>query len=122
MIKKSTKEQRAKVKTRIKKKIFGTSDRPRLTIYRSLHHLYAQIVDDAKSQVLAASSTLSPDVREEIKAIKSKKEIAKKVGVAIAQKALKNNIKKVVFDRSGYAYHGVVKSLAEGAREAGLKF
>jgi large subunit ribosomal protein L18 len=122
MIKKSSKEQRAKVKSRIRKKIFGTTDRPRLTIYRSLHHVYAQLIDDAQSRVIAATSTLSPEVREELKSVKSKKEIAKRVGAAIAQKALKNNVKTVVFDRSGYAYHGIVKSLAEGAREAGLKF
>jgi large subunit ribosomal protein L18 len=122
MIKRTTKEQRAKVKSRIRKKIFGTPEHPRLTVYRSLHHIYAQIIDDEKSLVLVAASTLSPEVRDEIKSLKGKKEIAKRVGVAIAQKALKNNLKKVVFDRSGYAYHGVVKSLAEGAREAGLKF
>ena len=122
MIKKTTKEQRAKVKSRVRKKIFGTAERPRLTIYRSLHHVYAQIIDDTKSRVVASSSTLSPELRDELKSVKSKKEVAKKVGVAIAQKALQNNVKMVVFDRSGYAYHGVVKSLAEGAREAGLKF
>jgi large subunit ribosomal protein L18 len=122
MIKKSTKVQRAKVKRRIRKKIFGTLECPRLTIYRSLHHVYAQLIDDAQSHVIAATSTLSPEVRDEVKSLKSKKEIAKRVGAAIAQKALKNNVKKVVFDRSGYAYHGIVKSLADGAREAGLKF
>lgn len=122
MIKKTTKEQRAKVKSRIRKKIFGTSDCPRLTIYRSLHHIYAQIVDDMQSKVIAASSTLSPELRDEIKTLKTRKEIAKRVGGAIAQKAIKNNVKNVVFDRSGYAYHGIVKSLADGAREAGLKF
>lgn len=122
MIKKTTKEQRAKVKSRVRKKIFGTAERPRLTVYRSLHHVYAQIIDDTKSRVVASSSTLSPELRDELKSIKSKKEVAKKVGAAIAQKALQNNVKMVVFDRSGYAYHGIVKSLAEGAREAGLKF
>jgi len=122
MIKKSKREQRIKVKSRIRKKIFGTAERPRLTVYRSLHHLYTQLVDDTQSRVIAAASTLSPEIREEIKGLKNRKEIAKKVGAAIAQKALKNNVKNVVFDRSGYAYHGLVQSIAEGAREAGLKF
>ena len=122
MIKKSTKVKRSKVKSRIRKKISGTSECPRLTVYRSLHHVYAQLIDDTESRVIAAASTLSPDLREEIKGLKTKKEIAKRVGNAIAQKALQSRIKHVVFDRSGYAYHGIVKSIADGAREAGLKF
>jgi large subunit ribosomal protein L18 len=122
MIKKSRIEQRLKIKKRIRKKIHGTTERPRLVVYRSLHHLYAQIVDDSQSKTLVASSTLEPNLREEVKAIKNKKEIAKRVGVEIAKKALDKNIKNVVFDRNGYTYHGIVKSLADGAREAGLKF
>ncbi|HTY35645.1 MAG TPA: 50S ribosomal protein L18 [Bacteroidota bacterium] len=122
MIKKSRSLRRAHIKTRIAKKIRGTAERPRLTIYRSLHHLYAQVVDDASSKVLAASSSLSKDLRDELKSVKSKKEVAKRVGKSVAQKALGQKIQHVVFDRNGYLYHGIVKSLADGAREAGLKF
>ncbi len=122
MIKKSRIEQRLKIKKRIRKKIHGTTDRPRLVVYRSLHHLYAQIVDDSQSKTLVASSTLEPNLRSEIESLKDKKEIAKRVGAEIAKKAIAKNIKNVVFDRNGYTYHGVVKSLADGAREAGLNF
>ncbi len=122
MINKSRVEQRAKVKQRVALKIRGTGERPRLTIYRSLHHVYAQLVDDATARTIASTSTLSPDLREELKSVKGKKEVAKRVGMAIAKKAQEKNIKHVVFDRNGYMYHGVVKSLADGAREAGLKF
>ena len=122
MIKKSRIQRRLKIKTRITKKIRGTTERPRLTVYRSLNHLYAQVVDDTQAKVLAASSSLAKDVRDELKAVKGKKEIAKRVGISVGKKALGQNVKKVVFDRNGYLYHGIVKSLADGAREAGLEF
>ena len=122
MIKKSRIRRRLQIKVRISKKIRGTTERPRLTVYRSLHHLYAQVVDDTQAKVLAASSSLTKDVRDELKAVKGKKEIAKRVGISVAKKALGQNVKKVVFDRNGYLYHGIVKSLADGAREAGLEF
>ncbi|MBI5019896.1 MAG: 50S ribosomal protein L18 [Ignavibacteriales bacterium] len=122
MIKKSRIEKRLKIKNRISKKIRGTTERPRLTIYRSLHHMYAQIVDDSQAKTLVAASTLSPSVRDEIKTLKGKKEIAKRVGAEIGKLALEKKLSKVVFDRNGYSYHGVVKSLADAAREAGLKF
>jgi large subunit ribosomal protein L18 len=122
MINKSRQIQRAKVKQRIRKKIRGTSTMPRLVIYRSLHHIYAQIIDDSQSKTIIASSTLSPTLREEIKGIKGKKEVAKRIGMDIAKKAIGLNMNNVIFDRNGYIYHGVVKSLADGAREAGLKF
>ena len=122
MIKKSRAKRRLRIKRRILKKIRGTPERPRLTVYRSLRHVYAQIVDDRQTKVLAAASTLSTDLKEELKSVKGKKGIAKLVGQRIAQKALAQNIKKVVFDRNGYLYHGTVKSLADGAREAGLEF
>lgn len=111
-----------RIKKHIAKKIRGTADRPRLTVYYSLKHLYAQIVDDSQSKVLMASSTLSKDLRDELKSVKGQKEIAKVVGKAVAKKALAGNIKLVVFDRNGYQYHGVIKALADGAREGGLKF
>lgn len=122
MIKKSRIEQRLKIKSRIQKKIRGTTELPRLTVYRSLHHMYVQIVDDSQSKTLVASSTLTPNLRDEVKKLKGKKEIAKHVGMDIAKKAIEKKIQQVVFDRNGYAYHGIVKSLADGAREAGLKF
>jgi large subunit ribosomal protein L18 len=122
MITKSRSKQRAKVKTRIRKKIRGSGAIPRLVIYRSLHHIYAQVIDDTKSATLAAASSLSPELREELKQVKGQKEVAKRVGKKIAEKAAEKQIKTVVFDRNGYIYHGIVKSLAEGAREGGLKF
>ena len=91
-------------------------------MYRSLSHLYVQIVDDTQAKVIASSSSLAKELRDELKTIKNKQEIAKRVGKSVAQKALGHNVKKVVFDRNGYLYHGVVKSLADGAREAGLEF
>jgi large subunit ribosomal protein L18 len=122
MIKKSRIGHRMSIKGRIRKKIQGTTQRPRLTVYRSLHHLYAQVVDDTQAKTLVAASTLSKNLREELKSVKGKKEIAKRVGMDIAKRAIEQNVKSVVFDRNGYLYHGIVKSLADGAREAGLEF
>ncbi len=122
MIKKSRSAQRAKIKIRIRTKIYGTAERPRLTVYRSLHHLYAQVVDDSTSKTLAATSTLSKELRERLQGVKGRKNIAKQVGAEVAKLALQANVKRVIFDRNGYLYHGVVKSLADGAREGGLEF
>ncbi|HMD13562.1 MAG TPA: 50S ribosomal protein L18 [Bacteroidota bacterium] len=122
MIKKSRIQKRLKIKNRISKKIRGTTEQPRLTVYRSLHHVYAQIIDDAQQKTLVATSSLATDLRDELKSVKGMKEIAKRVGMSIAKKALEKNLKQVVFDRNGYLYHGIVKSMADGAREAGLKF
>lgn len=103
---------------RIRAKIFGTAERPRLSVFRSLKHIYAQLIDDEKNRVLLAASDqeLKKDKRE------AKINKARAVGKLIAQKALSKKIEKVVFDRGGYQYHGRVKALAEGAREGGLKF
>jgi len=98
----------------------GTQERPRLCVYRSLKHIYAQIIDDIEGKTLVAASTLDPALKGTVKS--SNKEAAKKVGELIAQKALDKGIKKVVFDRGGYKYHGRVAALAEGAREKGLEF
>ena len=122
MIKKSRIHRRMGIKRRVRLKIQGTAERPRLTVYRSLHHLYAQLVDDSIGKTLVATSTLSKDLREELKGVKARKEIAKRVGMHVAKKAVAQNVKQVVFDRNGYLYHGVVKALADGAREAGLQF
>ena len=121
MIKKSRIRQRMRVKTRIMKKIRGTPERPRLTVYRSLHHVHAQIIDDASAKTIVAVSSLSKDVKDQLKSVKGQKEIGKRVGLALAKKAISQNLKRVVFDRNGYLYHGVVKSVADGAREGGLE-
>ena len=122
MITKNRVANRRRVKTHIRLKISGTSERPRLTIFRSLKHVYAQIVDDATGKTLVAVSDLSKDVREQMKSVKGQKNLAKQVGQMAAKKAIEKNIKEVVFDRNGYIFHGVVKAMADGAREGGLKF
>ena len=106
---------------RIRKRVSGTTERPRLCVYRSLNNVYAQIVDDTKGATLIAASTLEKDLKAE-KGHKGNMEAAKKVGVLLAKKATAAGIKQVVFDRSGYRYHGSIKALAEGSREGGLEF
>lgn len=106
---------------RVRKKLQVDKDRPRLSVFRSLKHIYAQIIDDTVGHTLAASSTLDPEVRDQIAGLK-KSEQAKMVGEVLAQRAKARGIKKVVFDRGGYKYHGRVRSLAEGARAGGLEF
>lgn len=117
-----TKKSRERSKVRIRKKISGTAERPRLTVYRSLTHIYAQLIDDVAQKTLVAASSLSKEIEEDIKSAKGKSAKSKKVGNLLARKALENKISVVVFDRNGYQYHGRIKALAEGAREAGLKF
>lgn len=122
MITKKDKNAVRKIRhTRVRKKISGTPERPRLCVYRSLNHIYAQIINDHNGTTLAAASTLDRDLKEVI-ADKTKKEAAKIVGEAVAKKALEKGIKQVVFDRSGYIYHGRILEVAAGAREAGLEF
>ncbi|MCA1987807.1 MAG: 50S ribosomal protein L18 [Desulfarculus sp.] len=108
-------------KARVRRKIRGTAERPRLTVYRSLNNMYAQVVDDDQGQTLAAVSSLIPSIKNEA-GHKGNIATAKKVGAAIAQACLAKGIGRVVFDRNGYLYHGRVKALAEAAREAGLEF
>jgi len=103
---------------RVRTKISGTTECPRLSVYRSNSNIYAQIIDDTKGITLVSASTLD----KEIKTKKSNKEAAKEVGSLVAKRAIEKNIKNVVYDRGGYIYHGVVKELAEAAREAGLEF
>ncbi len=122
MITKDRAAIRQRIRQRIRKKVFGTPERPRLTVYRSLHHIYAQIVDDTTGKTLVSSSSNLKELRDELKSVKKKMEISKLVGVHAAKKALSKNIQTVVFDRSGYRYHGKIKALAEGVREGGLKF
>jgi large subunit ribosomal protein L18 len=118
---KAKKKARLARKSRVKKQVQGTPERPRLSVYRSSKHIYAQIVDDATGQTLAAASTMARDVRDGVKN-SATVEAARTVGLALGRKALSRDITKVVFDRNGYAYHGKVKALADAAREAGLQF
>lgn len=115
-------QRRAKKQVRIRKRVVGTASRPRLAVFRSGRHGYAQIIDDSTGTTLVAASTLAKDVRAELTAIKNPIARYKQLGLITAKKALEKNITTVVFDRSGYLYHGRVKALAEGAREGGLKF
>jgi large subunit ribosomal protein L18 len=114
--------RRFKKKRAIRKKITGTPERPRLVVFRSLKNIYGQLVDDVNKKTLTTVSTLSKELRAELNSLPDKSQTAKVVGKALAAKALSMNIKRVVFDRNGYLYHGRVKSLAEGAREGGLEF
>ena len=119
MIDKNAERQRRH--TRVRKKITGTAQTPRLNVYRSLNHIYVQIIDDTKGVTLCSASTMEKAVKSEIKDM-TKTDAAKAVGKAAAKKALDLGIKEVVFDRGGYLYTGRVKAIAESAREAGLKF
>lgn len=109
------------IKFRIRKKMQGTIERPRLVVFKSLKHIYVQVVDDASGKTLASASTLDKDCRSKIKS-GGNIEAAKVVGESIAQKLKEKGAESVVFDRGGYLYHGRVKALAEAARAAGLKF
>ncbi|MBX2976582.1 MAG: 50S ribosomal protein L18 [Ignavibacteriaceae bacterium] len=113
---------RLRSKTKIRKKTFGTAEKPRLTVYRSLNNMYAQLIDDAQGVTLASASSLNKEIETELKDSKGKVSKSKLVGSLLAKKASEKNIVEVIFDRNGYRYHGRVKSLAEGAREGGLKF
>jgi len=108
-------------KGRIRKRIFSTEQRPRLSVFRSAKHIYAQLVIDSTGSTILAASTLSPDLRAEIGDL-DKSDAAKKVGQWIGKKAMEKNIQQVVFDRNGFLYHGRIKALADGARESGLVF
>lgn len=122
MITKKDKNQDRVIRhARVRKKVSGTAQRPRLCVYRSTNHIYAQIIDDTKGHTLCAASTLEKDVAAQLADL-SKSDVAKLVGKAIANKALAAGIKEVVFDRGGYLYTGRVEALADGAREAGLEF
>jgi large subunit ribosomal protein L18 len=121
-------EARLRRKKRVRKKIFGYPERPRVSVFRSHKHIYAQIINDVEGHTLVALSSLSPEVRTKVEELKSKGKVKGKVDVArlvgrmLAEKAKEKGITKVVFDRGGYKYHGRVKALAEGLREGGLEF
>jgi large subunit ribosomal protein L18 len=120
---KSKKDARVRRKYGVRKKVYGTPDRPRLSVFRSNKHMYAQIIDDIAGLTLAAMSTKSKSLRDDLVKIKtSNKKAAAAVGAALAKQAIQVGIKCVKFDRDGYRYHGRVKALADAAREAGLVF
>ena len=107
---------------RVRRKVFGSSERPRMAVFRSLNNIYVQIIDDAQGHTLVAASSLDPDVRGQINGGKPKSEVAALVGSVIAERALDKGIKSVVFDRGGFKYHGRAKALADAARKGGLVF
>ncbi len=121
MAKESRKDKRVKRHARVRKNLFGTPERPRLCVFRSNKNISAQIIDDVNGVTLASASSLDKELKAEI-GYGGNKEAAKKVGEAVAKRALEKGIEEVCFDRGGFLYHGRVAELADGAREAGLKF
>ncbi len=113
-------EKRRRRHSRIRKRVFGTAERPRLCVFRSLRHIYTQLINDEIGHTYCSASSLDPEIRKLAEG-KSKKEIAYEVGKLLAKRALEAGFEKAVFDRGGYKYHGRVRALAEGAREGGLK-
>ena len=122
MIIKNRSENRRRLKHHIRLKVSGHAQRPRLAVFRSLRHVYAQIIDDATGKTLITVSDISKEFRDQFKDVKGQVKMARLVGQLAARKALEQQITTVVFDRSGYLYHGVVKATADGAREGGLNF
>lgn len=114
--------QRHKRHLRVRRKVYGTKDRPRLSVYRSLNNLYCQLIDDGEGRTLASASTLSPDIKEKISGGGGNKKAAELVGQKIASEAKRIGVSKVVFDRSFYKFHGRIKALADAARKAELQF
>jgi large subunit ribosomal protein L18 len=106
---------------RLRKRLTGTTERPRLCVFRSLNHIYAQVIDDSRGHTVASASTLEPGVRDDAPG-KTKKQLAKIIGELVSSRAGQAGIKEVVFDRGGFKYHGRVQALADAAREGGLKF
>lgn len=120
---KKKRERRERAHLRIRQRVRGTAERPRLSVYKSLKYIYAQVIDDDHGHTLAAASSADPDIRQALEGkAASNQKAAKLVGEAIAARAKEKGIDKVVFDRSGYVYHGNVKALADSAREKGLQF
>ncbi|RJP83499.1 MAG: 50S ribosomal protein L18 [Desulfobacteraceae bacterium] len=117
----SRKSERLKKQRRIRNSIIGTGERPRLCVFRSSRHIYAQVIDDAKGQTIVAASTYEKEVKGQPK-FESKVAAAEFVGKLVAERALDKGVKKIVFDRNGFLYHGRIKAVSEGARKAGLEF
>jgi len=120
-VKETRTQARRRRHKRVRKRIVGTPSVPRLNVFRSLKHIYAQIIDDAAGRTLVSSSTLDTDIRDQLVGL-SKTEQAQIVGKRLAEKALSSGVTRVVFDRGGYLYHGRVKALADASREGGLQF
>ncbi|HEY9166889.1 MAG TPA: 50S ribosomal protein L18 [Candidatus Kryptonia bacterium] len=116
------KERHERARRGLRKRLVGTTERPRLIVYRSLKHIYGAIVDDTVGKTLLQVSSLNKEIADQLKAAKGKTAVSKLVGTALAKKALENKIQQVVFDRGGHLYHGRLKAFADGAREGGLKF
>jgi large subunit ribosomal protein L18 len=119
-LKDTTRRERKRI--RIRKKISGTKECPRLTVFKSLNHIYAQLIDDTAGNTIVEASSRSKELVEDVKKAKGKVSKSKFIGTLLAKRAVEKGITQVVFDRSGYAYHGRIKAVAEGAREGGLKF
>lgn len=122
---KKSKQKRSRRKRshlRVRNRVRGTAERPRLAVFKSARHLYAQLIDDNAGRTLAQASTLDPEVRQRLDGASGNVAAAKLVGTAVAERAKKSGIEQVVFDRGGFIYHGKVKAIAEAAREHGLKF
>jgi large subunit ribosomal protein L18 len=117
-------DRRQRIKYRIRRRVNGTVERPRLTIFRSVSHMYVQVVDDASGKTIASASTVEPSVKGALakKATGGNVEGAKAIGKTIAERLIEKGVKRVVFDRNGFLYHGRVKAVADAAREAGLEF
>lgn len=116
------KERKRRKVLRVRKNLLGSSERPRLTVFRSLNQVYTQIVDDLNGVTIASASSLSTEIKDELEKAKNKTEKSKLVGKLLAEKAKEKNVTKVVFDRGRYHYHGRIKAVADGAREGGLEF
>lgn len=112
---------RARRKMRVRKKVVGTAERPRLCVFKSNKHMYAQVIDDDLGTTLAAASTLSPELRNDLASL-DKTDAAKRVGKLLAERALARDVKRVVFDRNGFIYKGRICAIADAARESGLEF
>jgi large subunit ribosomal protein L18 len=115
-------KRRARIKHQIRKKVKGTAEKPRMVVYRSLNHIYAQLIDDNNGKTIFSVSSKSKDVGEKLGEAKGRIEMSKLVGKLTAEKAISQNILSVIFDRNGFLFHGRVKAVADGAREGGLKF
>ncbi len=122
MSKSKKKSARLRTKKHIKKRVMGTPQKPRLVVFKSLKHIYAQLVDDTNQKTITGASSLTKDLQADLSKAKTKTERAKIVGKKIAEVAKEKNFESVVFDRNGYLYHGRIKAVADGAREGGLKF
>lgn len=121
MAKFNRREARQRRHQRLRQRVVGTTERPRLNVYRSLHHIHAQIIDDSIGHTLVSASSVEPELRAKLGST-GNREAAKEVGLTLAQRAKEQGIEQVVFDRGGYIYHGRIAALADGAREGGLEF